>query len=435
MEPAKGDFAVAHAGIFDFTGAFRGKRLDASDFVLALEKGWRFINALPFWMHDDTCFADKGFFDEAARIDPDSVHRYVFEPSALIAVADYTGPSAAMAPRTTLRRIMEKARNLGFEAYAGFEYETIFLAEDGASLRAKNWQGLDPALPHSRCWSGVAPAVDTYFLKAVHDQLSSCHINLAHHCMARGPGCVEYSLGPDPLLRAADDAALLKVFTKALARRHGMTASFLTQLDEGSPGLGGHLSISLRDRSGKPVLNGEGEPDGLSKTARAFLGGILAMTPQWMCMFAPTVNAYRRLRPGNRTPRTANWGLGNYACAVRAVVSEPTTTRFEFRLPGADAMPHMTAAMVLGAGLWGIETSANPGKPLSGNGHPARAAAGDELPTSLEEAARRFARSEPARALFGAPFVDHYSAWCGAEAAAFHAHVSAFERARYLETV
>jgi glutamine synthetase len=98
-------------------------------------------------------------------------------------------------------------------------------------------------------------------------------------------------------------------------------------------------------------------------------------------------------------------------------------------------MPHMTAAMVLGAGLWGIETSADPGAPITGDGRLAQAAPGAELPTSLEEAARRFAKSEAARATFGAPFVDHYSAWCAAEAAAFHAHVSAFERARYLETV
>ena len=432
-EPGSGDFAVAHVGLFDFTGAFREKRLDAGAFALALEKGWHFIDALPFWMHDETCFVERGFTDEAVRIDPQSVRRYAFEPAALVAVADYAGPSAAISPRATLARVIDRARSLGFEAFAGFEYETIFLAEDGASLRAKNWQNLAPALPHNRCWSGVAPAADTAFLTSVHDQLGACQINLAHHCMELGPGCVEYCLGPDPLSKAADDAGLFKVFTRALARRHGMTASFLAQLDSGFPGLGGHLSISLRDKSGKPLFNDEA--GSLSATARAFLGGILAMAPQWMCMFAPSVNAYRRLRPGNWAPRAANWGAGNYSCAVRAVVSDPATTRLEFRLPGADAMPHMTAAMVLGAGLWGIETSADPGAPITGDGRLAQAKPGEELPTSLEEAARRFAKSEAARATFGAPFVDHYSAWCAAEAAAFHAHVSAFERARYLETV
>jgi len=422
-------------GIFDFTGSFREKRLDAAAFVLALEKGWHFIDALPYWMHDETCFVERGFVDEAVRIDPDSVRRYVFEPAALLAVADYTGPSATISPRTTLARVIDKARGLGFEAIGGFEYETIFLAESGTSLRDKNWQNLTPALPHNRCWSGVAPATDTAFLTSVHDQLSACHINLSHHCMELGPGCVEYCLGPDPLLKAADDAAFFKVFTRAIARRQGMTASFLAQLDEGFPGLGGHLSISLRDKSGKPVFNDPAEPGGLSAPARAFLGGILAMAPQWMCMFAPSVNAFRRLRPGNWAPRAANWGLSNYSCAVRVVIDEPTTTRFEFRLPGADAMPHMMAAMLLGAGLWGIENRADPGPPVTGNGRLAQARPGEELPTSLEEAARRFSKSEAARTTFGAPFVDHYAAWCAAEAAAFHAHVSAFERARYLESL
>jgi glutamine synthetase len=60
---------------------------------------------------------------------------------------------------------------------------------------------------------------------------------------------------------------------------------------------------------------------------------------------------------------------------------------------------------------------------------------GTELPTSLEEAGRRFAGSETAAAIFGSDFVTHYAAWCAAEASAFHAYVSAFERARYLETV
>ena len=364
-----------------------------------------------------------------------AVRPYPFEPGAQLAIADYAGPSAAISPRNVLRGVAKKAADLGFEALGGFEFETIFLAEDGASLRGKQWRDLTPALPHNRCWSAVAPAVDADFLKDVHDQLRACGITLDHHCMELGPGCVEYTLGPDPILKAADDAALFKIFTKAIARRHGMTASFLAQLDSGFPGLGGHLSLSLRDRRGKPVLHDSADPDGLSATAKHFIGGIVALTPELMCMFAPTVNAYRRLRPGNWAPRIANWGIGNYSCGLRVVTTTPQETRLEFRLPGADMVPHVSAAMMLAAGLWGIETRADPGPPVTGNGRLAEPSPGAELPTSLEEAARKFARSETAGALFGAAFVDHYAAWCAAEAAAFHAHVSAFERARYLETV
>ena len=430
-----GDFAVAHVGVFDFTGALREKRLNADAFRAALKSGWRFIDALPYWMHDETCFAEKGFVDEAVDIDIESVRRYPFEPNALLAIADYAGPSAAISPRATLKRIEAKARELGFAAVGGFEYETIFLAEDGASLRAKGWNDLNPAMPHNRCWSGVAPAADSAFLRQMHDDLTASRISLDHHCMELGPGCVEYTLAPEPIIKAADDAALFKIFTKSLARRHGMTASFMAQLDAGFPGLGGHLSLSLQDLEGRPLFYDEADPQHLSATGRAFLGGVLALTREWMCLYAPTVNAYRRLRPGNWAPRAGNWGVGNYSCGVRAVTLAPETTRLEFRLPGADAMPHMIAAMMLAAGLWGITNDADPGAPVTGNGRLAPTSADAELPTSLEEAASLFANSERAAEAFGQPFADHYSAYCAAEAAAFHAHVSAFERARYLETL
>lgn len=141
MEPANGqastswngDYKVAHVGLFDFTGAFREKRLDAKAFDAAARDGWHFIDALPYWMHDETCFAEKGFVDEDVAIDAASLRPYPFEPNAVLAVADYSGPSAAISPRSVLKSVVEKAGGMGFTAIAGFEFETIFLAEDGAS--------------------------------------------------------------------------------------------------------------------------------------------------------------------------------------------------------------------------------------------------------------------------------------------------------------
>ncbi len=426
--------AHVHVGIFDFTGAFREKRLSAAEHARARARGWRFIDCLPFWMHDETCFAERGFVDEAVTLD-DGLRPYPFEPDAALAVADYAGPSAAISPRPALKAMAAKAAEMGLDAAGGFEFETIFLAEDGASLRAKGWRDLTPALPHNRCWSGQAPAADADFLAEIHDGLLGAGIDLAHHCMELGPGCVEYSLGPSPIVKAADDAALFKIFTKAMARRRGMTASFMAQLDAGFPGLCGHLSLSLTDRKGRPALADPKAKDGLSALGRAFLGGIVQLTPELMAMFAPTVNAYRRLRPGNWAPRSATWGIGNYSCGVRVVTTSPQETRLEFRLPGADVAPHAAAAMMLGAGLWGVENGADPGPPTTGNGRLAPVPEGHALPTSLEEAGRRFRASAAARALFGDAFVDHYAAYVAAEAAAFHAHVSAYERARYLETL
>ncbi|MEM6549043.1 MAG: glutamine synthetase [Pseudomonadota bacterium] len=426
-----------HVGIFDFTGTFRSKRLPGPAFERILKHGWHFIDALPFWMHDERCFAERGFVDEPCTVRPDSLRTFPVEPAARLAIADYAGPSADIAPRVALERQVAKAAEQGLEAVGGFEFETIFLAEDGASLRAKGWRDLDPALTHNRCWSTVSPAADADLLAEIDNALRAADIALDHRCSELGPGCVEYTLGPSALTRAADDAALFKMLLKAEARKRGMTASFMAQLDAGYPGLCGHLNLSLRSAktSRKPHFHNARDPHGLSKAGRAFLGGLLALTPVLMCLFAPTVNAYRRLRPGNWAPRTPSWGVGNYSCGVRVVSRTAPEARFELRLPGADTNPHLTAAMALAAGLWGMETGADPGPPVTGNARTAPIDPASLLPTSLEEAAGRFAASDTARALFGDPFVDHYAAYCRAEAAAFHAHVSAFERARYLESL
>lgn len=426
-----------HLGLFDFTGVFRSKRLPAAAFDRALANGWHFIDALPFWMHDETCFAERGFRDEPCRVAPDTVRPFPFEEGARLAIADYAGPSAAISPRAALSRQIEKAAGMGVAPVGGFEFETIYLEDDGAALRAKGWRDLAPAFTHNRCWSTVSPAADAGVLDAIDHAVRGAEIALDHRCSELGPGCVEYTLGPSPLLRAADDAALFKTVVRAEARRHGMTASFMAQLDAGFPGLCGHLNVSLRSSrgKGKPLFHDARDDHGLSETARAFLGGIVALTPSFMCLFAPSVNAYRRLRPGNWAPRTPSWGIGNYSCGVRVVSRSAEETRLELRLPGADANPHLTAAMALAAGLWGIETGADPGPPVEGNAREAHVASERLLPTSLEDAAARFVASDIARALFGDPFVDHYAAFCQAEAAAFHAHVSAFERARYLESL
>ncbi|MEG6509902.1 hypothetical protein V6C03_13100 [Methyloligella sp. 2.7D] len=432
--PKIGEFDVAHLGIFDFTGNFREKRIDASAFQTALKSGWHFIDALPFWMHDETCFEDRGFIDESVAIDEAAIRPYPFEPGACLAIGEYSGPSAAISPRATLTRIVDKAAGMGFQAIGGFEFETIFLDETGPSLREKGWKGVAPAFTENRCWSGVAPAADAAYFAEVQEKLRAAGISLNHHCMELGPGCVEYTLGPDPIVKAADDAALFKTFTKAMARQHGLTACFVSQLDDSFPGLCGHINMSLRTADGEPVFYDESDPYKLSKTGRAFLGGIVALTPELMCMFASTVNAYRRLRPGNWAPRAANWGIGNYTCGVRVVTHNAKETRFEFRLPGADVAPHTATAMMLAAGLWGIENDADPGEPVDGNGRLAEVSPDHALPISLEEAGHRFAKSDAAKALFGEAFVQHYAARCAAESAAFHAHVSPFELARYLET-
>jgi glutamine synthetase len=251
-----------------------------------------------------------------------------------------------------------------------------------------------------------------------------------------GPGCLEATLLARDPLTAADDFALFRGFTKTFCRKRGLTASFMAQLGQGFQGQSGHLHLSLHDiKTAAPVFADARDTTGMSAAMRHFIGGMLRLLPDLTALCAHSVNAYRRMVPGNWSPRTPTWGLRNFSVAVRAVTGDAATTRIEFRVPAADTNPHLSMALALGAGLWGIEHRIEPPPPAEGDARGFVPEGLRPLPRTLHEAADRLDASKDARALFGDGFIDHFVMTRRHEDAALRRHVSAFERARYLEAL
>jgi glutamine synthetase len=282
----------------------------------------------------------------------------------------------------------------------------------------------------NRCWSALTPATEAEVLAGLTDTLARGSVPLDHLCCELGPGCLELATAPHPAVTSADDAALLKLFTKAFFARRGQSATFMAQLGEGFPGLGGHPTLSLRSTTdGRPVLaetNGD-----LSKTATSAIAGVVALLPELAAMVAPTPNSYRRFTPGNWAPSSATWGIGNYSCGLRVVADRPGSTRLELRVPGADVAPHLGLAMFLGAVVWGIEGGLEPPPPVAAPVD-GRLVGAPGLPRTLGEAVDLFTDSTAAAELFGERFVAHYAASRRAEDEVCRRFVSPSERHRYL---
>lgn len=424
-----------HAGVFDAEGVFREKRLPVAQAQQYLAAGWSVIDALAYWGPNDSTRADRPYNSAACRFDVTSLRRYPFEPNAALIVADYSDAHAALAPRSVLATQIARARRLGLIPFGATEFEFILLDETPASITAKGYDALLTHAQENRCWSGVYPASGAGFLRDYDACLRAGDIPLHHLCSELGPGCLEASLPVRPLGTAADDAALFKMYTKAFSIQHHLTAAFMAQLSDAHPGLGGHPILSLRTADGAAVFHDAKDPQGISATCRYFIGGVLRALPELMPMFASTINAYRRYAPGNWAPRTATWGIGNYTCGLRVVAGAADDTRVEFRLPGADTIPHLAFAMMLGAGLTGIEQRLEPPAETRDVGRELVHPEIGPLPRQLLEAAERMQRSSYARELFGAAFVDHFTQNCIHEDIVMRRHVSAFERKRYLHHV
>ena len=191
---------------------------------------------------------------------------------------------------------------------------------------------------------------------------------------------------------------------------------------EGLPGNSGHMHVSIVDRGGKNLLFRE-EKDAsaewddivhLSDMGRHFLAGLLDGLPDVMPLVAPTINSYKRLVENFWAPVTVSWGLEHRAASIRLIApptSKPSATRFEVRVPGADANPHLVLSAILALGWRGVEKKLDIKQPPLGKGQSVGGVAdpGLRLARSLKEATERFMRPESvAREVFGDEFVEHY---------------------------
>jgi len=428
---------TVHIGIFDYDGALRARRLSGRHAEAALAGDYAFPNVLYRWDTGESVYDFTEWFGaERCAIEENTRRTYPFEHDAALYIADYTGPSQALSPRALLKRQIARAEAMGFAAKSAFECEFTVLAENAESLRAKNWDRPLAWAPENRCWAADSAGTYAEFVTGLEEVISSLGIPLYGLGTELGPGCIEATLEADAPLKSADDFALFRTFTKSQCRRRGFTASFLAQLGEGFQGLSGHLHLSLTDlATGKPLFPDAASPDGMSPTMKHFMAGLLTLLPECAALCTHTVNAWRRMVPGNWAPRTPSWDVNNYGVALRVVNSTPDTTRIEFRVPAADTNPHLTLALALGAGLWGIENKLELPERATGDVRAFVPNGLRALPRTLLEAAERLETCEPAAKIFGAEFLDHFIMTRKHEDAILRRAVSAAERARYLEAI
>src|ERR1700755_1034612 len=147
---------LAHVkvGVFDIDGIMRGKYLSRAKFLSALENGYGFCDVVLGWdcqdqLYDNVKFTgwDTGYPDAPCKSLPESCRPLPFEDQGLFFLSEFTGTAEAVCPRGLLRRVLDRARQMGFETYAGVEYEVLFFNETPESVRAKNYRDLKPMAP------------------------------------------------------------------------------------------------------------------------------------------------------------------------------------------------------------------------------------------------------------------------------------------------
>jgi glutamine synthetase len=203
-----------HVALVDPSGTLREKRLNRRAAARAFEKGWSFIDAIGWWAPDDSVWRSGGWSHQPMRLDTGSGRHSPFEQNAVLFLADFEGPMSELSPRTQVSNMVDRLTASGVACDIGWEFESIIF-EPTPGLESGELPSLTPGLPANRCWSALTMATDAEMIGGWVGALSEGDVPVDHVCAELGPGCLELATEHRPALRAADDAAWGKIFTKA----------------------------------------------------------------------------------------------------------------------------------------------------------------------------------------------------------------------------
>jgi glutamine synthetase len=224
---------------------------------------------------------------------------------------------------------------------------------------------------------------------------------------------------------------------KKVALDHGLHATFMPKPLFGVNGSGMHCHQSLLDKKGKNSFYDPKAEWQLSKVAMGYIGGILEHAHAFVAVTNPLVNSYKRLVPGYEAPVNVAWSEKNRSPLVRVPAKRGMSTRCEVRVPDPACNPYLALAVMLAAGLDGVERGLDPGAPVDKNiftmsQREKRRLRIGELPGDLSGALDALEKDQVILDALGPHIAEQYVAAKRQEWAEYISHVHPWEQDRYL---
>ena len=332
-------------------------------------------------------------------------------------------------PRYALKRILKKVDDLGDRFLVGPELEYFYFV-DYTVPEPLDRGGYFDGLPIDR-------ATDLRRQTIFALQEMGIRVEYSHHEVA--PSQHEIDLRYGDALTMADAVMTYRTAVKEIARQNNVYATFMPKPIFGQNGSGMHTHQSLF-KGGKNAFYDGRDAYNLSRMAKHYIAGLLVHAPEITAVCNQWVNSYKRLVPGYEAPVYVSWARRNRSAMIRVPMYKPgkeNATRMEFRSPDPACNPYLAFAVMLAAGLKGVEKKYPLPEPVEEDiyemDEKARAAAGiTSLPGSLHQAISLVEKSELVRETLGDHIFNKFVENKRVEWDRFRIHVSQFELERYL---
>jgi glutamine synthetase len=342
-------------------------------------------------------------------------------PGAARMFCDITMPDGSPShadPRNVLRRTLNKAAQMGYTCYTHPEIEFVL-------FKSNPVKGEQPIPVDQGGYFDHTPAVVGHdFRRQAITMLEAMGISVEFSHHEGAPGQQEIDLRYADALSTADNIMTFRHVIKEVALEQGFYASFMPKPFTDHPGSGMHTHVSLFEGENNAFYDAQAEFH-LSQVGRSFVAGILKHAAEMTAITNQWVNSYKRLQGGGEAPSLINWGRSDRGALVRIPMYKPNkenSTRIEFRSPDSACNPYLAYAVMLAAGLKGIED----GYVLE------EVEQAEALPANLHEAIVAMEGSELVRQTLGEHVFEFVLRNKRAEWQDYRRQVSAYELDRYL---
>ena len=301
---------------------------------------------------------EEGFPDLEARFGG-AVVRPGWERATDVVVADLfrDGRPLDVSPRRALQGAVDAWGELGYAVDIGIELEAFVLEPDGTG-------GWRPWHTPGGFVYGTGPLADPAGLfDEIMEVAETSGLGVESVTCESDVPQFEIALEHGTAVDAVDRTFLTRLMAREIANRRGLLLTFMGRPFADRPGSGMHINVSLLDTAGDNALASDSTGDGLSDLCRAFVAGLVQHHVGMTALCAPTVNVYKRLRPGNLSGYWANWGYDHRVATTRVPPHRGRATHIEHRMSDGAANPYLAAAAVLHAGRLGFISGAVPPPP------------------------------------------------------------------------
>ncbi len=404
------------ACLVDMQGRLMGKRFHAVNFV---ETSFEETHCCNYLLATDLEMATppgyastswkSGYGDYVMKPDLTTIRPVPWLDGTVMVLCDVldhdTHDSVPHSPRAILKRQIDRLEAMGLTAMMATELEFFLFERSLDEIRKSGFRDLTPISGYNEDYHILQTTKEEGVMRPIRNHLFAAGLPIENTKGEAEAGQEELNIRYAPALDCADHHTIAKHAVKEIAWQKGHAASFLPKWHPDRTGSSSHVHQSLW-KDGANAFHDPEDSLGMSATMRHYMAGLIAFSPDYTWFLAPYVNSYKRFAKGTFAPTKTIWSVDNRTAGFRLCGAGTKGVRVECRVGGSDLNPYLAQAVMLAAGIRGMEEEMELAPASKGDAYEDADAA--DIPRTLRAATETMRSSAFLREALGEDVVDHY---------------------------